>query len=420
MKGFKQFGTIALAAALTITFAVPVKVNATYYDYNRSAEYTRNAEGEIIDTKTKSSTYTNKVTNESYTFDYATGQSSGDMYKATHYNNGIRKGLVVGINDYNDIRFTLDPGAEVTKIKVTKGKGNINVKQSEFKSEEAQIDRDSETKKYYYRKVNGDKEELTLTDDSTTAEWEAVKRMQNSYEYRVWGKKKGESVVAITVKDAAGATTTTKVKVSVSEDERCITQITYAGKNLKMNYNKGANNNNYYACQSAAKSGNFYVTKKSGKLKVTMGKNYKFIAAYVIKPNAYTTKTQTSDDSTSTFVDKSTTTYATRQYSYGIDLNGDGDYEDTIDGIREQDPEYKNCSFVKVKNNSKISLNTVPYKEDRTTVRTYGETGQYTTTEKETANGNMAYTTVILVCQDKLTKEFVNEEITISLRTSKQ
>ena len=419
MKGIKRLGAMALAAAMTITLIAPVSAKASfYYDTDNSAEYKKNDKGEITGKTQTGTKYTNKVTGETYTYDYKAYKSTGDYYKATLYDNGIRKSLIVGTNDYNEIKVNLDPGSTITSIKVSKGKNLITLTQSKFESEVVEPDWDSEAKKFYFRKLTGDKEYIALSELHTPAEWEAAKRVKNSYAYRVYGKKKGNAEVKITVKDAAGKVKTTKVKVPVSDENRRITKVTYAGKALTMDYNKGSNNSGYYAKQSSNKAGNFYVTKKSGKFKVTLGQNYKFIAAYVIKPNPYTTKTDTVDNSSSSHKDVTTTTESIRQYAYGIDLNGDGDFEDTINGINESS--YKNKSFVKVGNNRKITLNTIPNKTDKTVVRTYGDQGQYTSTERHMSNSNLATTEVIVVYQDKLTKEFLTETYSIKYRASKK
>ena len=417
MKVFRKLGSMALAAAMTITLVAPVNANAFYSDENNSATYTRNDDGEITRSNTTSSTTTNKVTGATYTYNNETDEETGDEYAASHYSNGIRKKLDVGTNGYASLDVDLNPGDDITSIKITKGSKYITMKKSDEYSEKVHPDWDSDAKQYYFRNLDGTKEYISLASNHTQDEYEAAGRIQKSYSFRIFGKKKGTAEIKVVVKDAAGKSKTSKVKVTVSDDARAITGISYAGKKLLLNHNKGAAVNTYEA-QSTNKAGNYYFTKKSGKFKVTMGKNYKFVNAYVITPNAYTTKTTNDDDSWEGYVDKETTTYAVRQYSYGLDLNNDGDYEDTIDGISER--RYRNCSYKKVKNNKNIKLNTVPDKTDITTTNTYGSTGQYSRNSVEKSSSNMADTYVIIVYQDKVTKEFHNYGLTLTYRTSKK
>ena len=60
-----------------------------------------------------------------------------------------------------------------------------------------------------------------------------------------------------------------------------------------------------------------------------MNKNYKFVAMYVLKDTDYETKTYTYDN------DGKDGSEIERKAVGGIDLNGDGDFLDKINGIYE-------------------------------------------------------------------------------------
>lgn len=432
MKGLKQFGAIALAAAMSVTLIAPLSVNASYgyfddkdleiYDHDEHGTYKTDEEGNEYFDRT-SYTDTNRVTGDTYTYDEATGKGSGDSDKAHNYRHDLLKKLTIGTNDFGYYHIDLAPGSTLSKkVKITKGKANITLKEYRTSEDTVNPFYDYDAKQYYFRKQDGSKE-YVLGEDATYAQRQALRRKEYSYSYRIFGKKPGKAELKFKVKDAAGNQKTYKVKITISDDARVFQSLTYAGKSLHLDMNKGANNDNYYSVQSSNKAGNNYVTKKSGKLRCKMGKDYKFIAAYVIKPNDYTTKTDSGS-----FGDYSwSESELVRTASRGIDLNGDGDCEDTINGINEkgigfddEDQEkavFMDCNFVKVKNNKKIKLNKVPDKEDYKLTVNDGA-ASYTRTAK--SKGAFAETRIIIVYQNKITKEFSARTTTLLLKVAKK
>ncbi len=410
MKGLKQFGAMALAAALTVTLVAPISARAdyedqnydmqetTFYDYDEHGTY--DAEGDFNRT---GYTYKNKVTGDTYTYNRGDKWDSDAYRKATKSFFGNPKKVQVGVK--NNLKFSLKAESGQAfdgKLKIKSGKANVTVKQVGKIETEVLPTWDSNAKQYYFAKLDGTKEYVGDLDD---AQWYAKKRIQYQYTYILYGKQAGAAKLQYKIDGKKNT-----IKVTVTDNARPFASVTFGGKSYQLDYNAGATNSNYYAKQSSNKVGNFYTTKKSGKFKLQMNKNYKFTAMYVVKDTDYETVKNTNWDEGTKLARKSTK---------GIDLNGDGDFEDRIDGISES--EFKDKFFVKyTKKNAKIKLNTSFDQLNENGTDYYDENKQYSRKYTHTYKGNTASTRVIVVYQNKITKAFGTQEFKIEYKKNKK
>ncbi|MCR5656475.1 MAG: hypothetical protein K6G06_03335 [Butyrivibrio sp.] len=416
MKKVSKLCAMALAAAMAVSFATPISAKASYYDINkyanygmyqtyydvdRSVDYKTNQDGTLTPT-TKTVTYKNKVTGETCVVDANGKVISGDSEKARKsYDYGIPKKITIGTDEYVDYNVVLRAGEKVKSFKVKNGKGCVSIKKAGMSVDDTygrNSTRHFEGQDYY----NG------YSYDSGYA---PSKTQVYNYAYRLGGRKVGTSVLELKVKDGAGLIKTLDIKVIVTNDNRVFKSLSYAGKSLLIDGNRDATNNKILYAQTKNKRGIEYTKKKSGKFKVKMGDNYKFVAAYVVKPNGYVPKTETRKSGTGY---TRTTTSLERAYSRGIDLNGDGDYEDTINGIDEND--FSGSSVQKIGKSAKITLNTVADQTNYTSYYTNNRTGEISDYESSYTNGNYAYTVIYIVYQNKVTKGVSYMPIPIILR----
>jgi len=410
MRKFSKIGASAIALALSVVLASPVTASATYYDIDRTGTTTIDEDGDANHSIT-STTYRNKITNETYTYDN-NGNRSGDYSKATKgYQTGIVKKLLIGTDSYNDYDIALDYGEALEgSVKIKSGKDVITLKKvGEYETTDYPT-WDSETEQYYFPNVDGSKQLLGKLD--TEGAYEAAKKTRHAYYYRLFGKKPGKAKLEFKYKNKAGKKVTVKPVITVSDDARVFQSVSYAGKLLTYDLSKSGNNSKNLASQTTNKGGIGYTTKKSGKFKVKMGKNYKFVTAYVVTNTEYVNKPYNNTNSYSS----SSGSNLSRRPTGGIDLNKDGDTLDTINGIDERNYNRKNVKIIK--NNAKISLGKNPEKINSTYTYTYDE-GKRSESSKQTYTSNMDNTEVIVVYQNKLTKNFSASHFTITLRTSK-
>lgn len=411
MKGLKQFGAMALAAALAVTFISPMAVKAhdddTHYSSQEHTYYDTDINGEWQTSKTgrktfvpKSETYKNKVTGDTFTEDYDTGNETGNYWAATRDYFGNPTKLNVGVKGLYKFTLSAEAGESFDgKVKIKSGKANVSVKQLGKHEWEEIPTYDGQAKQYYFDKLDGSREYVGA--ELTEEQRYAMKRTYVEYTYALYGKKVGQAKLQYTINGSKK-----KIKVKVVEDARPFKSVTYRGKSLQLDYNEGATNSNYYAKQSTNKAGNFYTTKKSGKFKVAMNKDFKFIAMYVLTDNDYETKT---DNDPEGYYKSSS---IERKSTGGIDLNGDGDYADTIDGIREAS--YSDQSYTKYTNKSaKINLSTSFDRVD-SSWESWDSTKKSSYKGTHKYDGNIADTTILVVYQNKITKAFGTKTFTIN------
>lgn len=420
MRKLSRIGATALALALSVAMISPVSVKAyvlsgdeAVYDINRTGTATMDEKGNITRSYSAPDQYKNRITGATWNKEI---KDENAEWKAKNYY-GKTKKIEIGTDEYYEHFIELETGEKVTAVKVKKGKGIITVK--EYANGEATVypSYDDTTKQLYFTKADNSREVVaTLADYPTAEQSEQYKRIQYTCGIRIFGKKAGKAKLQYTVNGKKQT-----IDIVVSDDARVFQEVKYAGKVLEYaNKAKGASNSNNWESQTKNKHGISYVTKKSGKFSAKMGKNYKFVKAYLVKNTPYVTKDDSRDESEPEYgwVDKYTGNHIERSKTIGVDLNGDGDCLDTVYGIDER---YMNYDVVKaIKNNKKITLDTSPYQENRTETNTWGSTGgtMRTRTSSYAAKGNMATTEVIVVYQNKITKEFGHEKFYIFYRTS--
>lgn len=398
----------ALSLVLACTCSVPVSAN--YYDVDKNVTYKVNEDGSLSVDKTNSTTYRNKVTGETCVKDNKGKVVSGDYEKATTYEyyTDFVPQLDIGLDEDLDYSIPLRAGETLVGFAVTSGKKSLTITKCGESVSDASFLYDYDAKQNYIKRRDGSKDYV-----GTDKQAAALKLKRYTFRYRLFGKKAGKANLQIKIADRAGVVTTYNVKVIVSNDTREIKSVTYAGKELVPDLSKNGSYRKLLECQTTNKKGIKYTTKKSGKFKVKMGNRYRFVTAYVIKPNPYTSKTDTYKWGSST----ETTTKLVRGYSKGIDLNGDGDFEDTIDGIDESRYAGYNCQ--KIKNNQKITLNKIPDQKKETSIEVYDRT-QKAKNYSSYYKSNMARTEIVIVYQDKISKRFYNDSVGITLRVGKK
>ncbi|WP_029320796.1 hypothetical protein [Butyrivibrio sp. AE3004] len=416
MTRFTRLGAAALAMALSITLVTPVSVNAmTDVDYKGSAT----ADGTLDTTKDYTVTETRKETGKTYSYTKtADGKSTYDSSardEALRYYVGTPSKVNVAVENYSTFSIALNYGETLDSVKVIKGKKNITLKKVGESTNTGYPTKDKDTKTYYFTNRDGSKAFTTLTEANYTEEaWLALQKKRSSFNYRLFGKSIGTAKIQYKVKDEAGKVTKKTITVNVTKDAAAFKSITYAGKELLYDYSKGANNNKYiYSGKS--KYGVGYTTKKSGKLKVKMNKDYRLVNIWVEKDNDWVLEADSSnyDDEYGT----RTETELVHQKG-GVDLNSDGDCFDTIDGLSEGSK--KTSNFTKLKNGGKLTLGKVA---DNKTDYSYSYQGKkYSKTSSLSTSkydGNMATTAIHFIYQNKITKAYSSRTEYITLRISK-
>ncbi|MCR5656474.1 MAG: hypothetical protein K6G06_03330 [Butyrivibrio sp.] len=400
----------ALSLVLALTCAMPVSA-ATVYDIDRNVTYKTNKDGSLSIDKDNGTTYRNKITGETYVVDGRGKKVSGDKEKATTYEYYKDFAPQIYVNLDNDYSYDvyLRPGETLAGFALTSGKKSAIITKCGEAVSDGYASYDSETKQYYLERRDGSKDYVGSYENA-----KALKLKKYTYRYRIFGKKVGKANLEIKIADRTGAITTYNVKVIVSNDTRALKSVTYAGKELVIDMSKSGKNKKMLEAQTRNKNGIEYTTKKSGKFKVKMGKEYQFVTAYVIKPNPYVTKNNTEESGS--YIKNSS--WIKRGYSRGIDLNGDGDFDDEIDGIRENSYDGYYCQ--KIKNNQRISLNKSANESRRLTTWTSKTTNKVEDKSSSYYKSNMAVTHIIVVYQSKISKRFFNDQFTITLRVGKK
>ena len=212
---------------------------------------------------------------------------------------------------------------------------------------------------------------------------------------------------------AAGKVTKKNIKVTVAKDTFMFKSVTYAGKSLLYDFSKGANNNNYIY-SGANKQRMSYTTKKAGKFKVTPSKDYKIVNIWVERDNAWVPYA----DPDRNYDDKYGTCNVSEliRQKTPVDLNGDGDCFDTIDGINEAAG--ATYSLQRLKNGKKLVLGKNVYKKDYKysyqSKLSKSNSSSYTKDES-----NLITTDIVVVYQNKITKQYGSYPFSITLRVGK-
>lgn len=313
--------------------------------------------------KFKHKEFKNNVTGEtSFSKDALLGKANIEKGKVNFYDEKVK----VYTKGTTDVEIQLTSGnVEIRNLKSSKKK-IVKAKVAGTKEERTTYNYSfsKDAKGYYYVPVTGEKVYVPSSDVK-------VNKSSATVWITVYGVKNGKAKISFDVYDINGQKTGTESFTVVSNKERPIKEITFAGKSLEQGNVIGTNNSNYIHNGKDIDTFYDYTTKKSGKLKITTGDDYKLIKLQVGSLEKYQASTATSKY-TPDKKDNYTTDDRTSVDSYSIettaphpvDLNGDGDYDDTINGMKEERVYFR---YKTVKNGKKIKLSKVRYNHVETT-----------------------------------------------------
>lgn len=332
--------------------------------------------------------YTNKANGRVYTVN-ADGTTSGNKdYKIR--STPILSSENVEIGKYKEISVELPYGqTSISKLKVKKGKNIISAKickKAVTRGLKLNAAKDESGEYYYLDRVTGER--------IYTGGKPYIYVDYADYSIRVFGKKSGKAVIQFQTNDSNGnKVETKKITANVTNNADVMQEATFAGKSLLYDYSKSGNNKKYLYYNGSS-DGAQTTNKKSGKLKIKLNKNYKIKAIYLRKKNEYETNQY---DSNSIYYG-----YYTQNKQLAVDLNGDGDCNDIIDGIEETSgSEY---SYERVRNGQKIKLSSVPSVYDNTD-QTRKDNGERLVVKNTSSE---AVTQIIVIYQDKRTGAYYN------------
>ncbi|WP_175475340.1 hypothetical protein [Butyrivibrio sp. ob235] len=295
--------------------------------------------------------------------------------------------------------------------------GNTSVNKTTFIKD---INKDD--KGFYYVADNGSDEQIYVPSADTK-----VNASYARISIRVFGKKAGKSVVSFDIYDINGAKTGSAKVTVVSTKDKDIESITFAGKSLEQGDTIGKTDNKYIYKGKDINTFYEYTTKKAGKLKVKAGKNTKLVRIQVGVLEKYTWNNTMDPDygeynySTADRTNTNTTAYETTE-NHPVDLNGDGDYDDVIDGMSERGVKFR---YKTVKNNKKITLGKLPEYRNENSSRsaTYTANADMNASESTTINTlsgeNVAPTMIKVTVYNKVDKEYTDYYYVINKRIKK-
>jgi hypothetical protein len=365
MRKFSKIAASALALALSVTLVAPISANA---QVDMNVTKTKDAAGAVTLTTT---TYTNTTTGATITLKDGT---EGNV-NYSEYTNNILDALEATPTQYvveakKPTTFWISAatyGGSALSGFASSKKKIATVKElcsdsTKYNKEEVshrpyialQEATDTTTGKttstYYYKDSTG---AIVTTENIDNI----PKTDTANYAIYITGKKAGKSQLKFNVLNSDGAVIGQKsVDIVVKADARAVKSITYASKNVftdttgdgRADYTK------YIYDKKNVINGQQFTTKKSGKIKIKMNKGYKIEKVLVgkLETEAFAHSADDSDYS-KTVYDYSGTCMLTK-----VDLNGDGDYDDTIDGIDEDDVEGFKWTSVGKKSSFKLTLGT--------------------------------------------------------------
>ncbi len=250
MKGLKQLGAMALAAALTITLAAPISANAEVL-------WTKDGDG--------FKTYTNEDTKESYSEKDYTDLDESDLASP-------RKAMTICTNSYNEYwrTSTSTDVAKFTNFKSKKKALKVKVIRK-FEYTDPSNPKTADEPDFfdkagngYYRDVDGKivkVEKAKLSTDMPKGYDSA------SYTVRFYTKKPGTYKVTYDAVKKDGTTVKKEIKIIAKDFGAPIKSVTFAGKDIYEPVdNSDASKNRLWT----KGSGSNVTNAKSGKLSVTM------------------------------------------------------------------------------------------------------------------------------------------------------
>ncbi|WP_026525289.1 hypothetical protein [Butyrivibrio sp. MB2005] len=384
----KLLKTVA-CATLVFTLSMPMTVSANLSSVSVNKDVSNDG----------TTTYTNRANGKSYV-KYADGTSAGD----TDFVNLSRiesDKQMIRVGDINEVSIYPSYNQTISNVKVISGKKNLTAKISSKNITRNMIINCSQESdgRYYYKDQR--------TDEKIYTDSKQVVVTKASYSIRITGKKKGKAKISFQFNDINGNKVQTRtLKVSVVDNAKPVKQVTFGGKNVLVDMT----DNSKYIYAGNSKNGTGYTTKKSGKLKVKMNKYARLKSIYMVTNTPYINKEY----------DKSygyTTGYYAQNGTNAVDINGDGDFNDEIDGIKESASSDK--VYKKIKNGSKVKLSNVPDSVTNTSITLDREEGLKDYSYLEQNSSNISTTQFIIIMQDKRTGEYLSQTVSIKRRISK-
>ncbi len=387
------------------------------------------------------------------------GQTSDDK-NDVGIDSGMPKTIVLNAGSYYELDLYFNAGnVGITGLKSSKSKvasAVIAYQNKETTSDTVDIYKDSKKNKSFY--YGAYRERIYVSDPNA-----AINASSGTVTLRVNAKKKGSAKLSFNIVDRKGAKTASKSITIKVKDTQPFKVLTYANKNLLSNPVIGKEDKNYiYYGNNTDKDASLssgYTTKSQGKLTVKMNSGYKLVKIQVGK--LYKEKIGSNLDESdnksnyaagkrvwNTYKDKKQFDSYSGETTSGhkVDLNGDGDYLDTINGVTESNVDYK---YTQVRNNTKIKLSKVTrsFKYNRKTyngsaytsqvetdengavkkddndeeIRTYNLVDKEDYTEESGSNSSMyAPTSILITYYDKEAGEYKVCDLTVYLRVSKK
>ncbi|WP_026658519.1 hypothetical protein [Butyrivibrio sp. AC2005] len=372
MKGLKQFGAMALAAALTITLAAPISANAeviTEYEYKDGVRSAKS--------------YTNEDTKETLsTADYyGIGKSDVELH--------FPKTITIATNTYGN-RHVFDTTADVAKFANFKSNKKALKVKVVSTNELTDSDKDpvydylsKDGKTFYYRNVED--KIVSTTDEAALPKGDSW----GSYTVRFYTKKAGTYKLKFDAILKDGTTVKKSIKVIAKADGYPFKSITFAGKSLAQSLDADAAATNELWSKGFGK---FTTTAKSGVIRVTMNENFKLKKIEVGTPDI-----------------------VTKPEGNWTSIGYRDDYTSSLDTVEETDLEQRAwrsdedrtvvCKWKKVKNGKKIKL----AKEDPEKIGIHSSNSGYTWSTK----GATTPTYVRITYYDKKNKTTHRTVVTI-------
>ncbi|MCR5100193.1 MAG: hypothetical protein K6B41_02415 [Butyrivibrio sp.] len=384
--------------------------SSTTIDYNGADYY--------VITKT---TYTNTITNQSSTTrsDISGSKDNVTTIADTVYvKSGEDSYLSIGLkNGDTSIKNVKSSKKKIMTAKLFNKLGSTTITNDRVYTS---LD-EAKTTQYYYTSLGEKKIAATRTSTSEawtyTADYISSNGSSAIAYIKVSPKKAGKSVISFDIYNNSGVKTgSKKIKVIAQADTDVFKTFTYAGKSLiektygdtkYINYGKSTSDSTFNV-----------VSKKKGKLVVKTNKNYKIVKIEVGKLSKAANSGAINYDGTAYSNPDAYYTYAysgTTTTGKKVDLNGDGDYLDTINGIDEQDVDF---TYSTVKSGKQLKLSTVGYNNgNETTVTAYKgydyvakASTAITSTSTDSDKSLYAPTAIKVTYYDKVTKTYTTTD----------
>jgi hypothetical protein len=296
------------------------------------------------------------------------GKTSDDLDDVTS-EIGIPKTLAINTKSLYALKVEFNAGnVGIANLKSSKKNVAVVSKVSEKKtitSGNVYISTDSKRQKFFYTGAYG--ERIYVADKNVL-----INDSEGEATILINAKKKGTAKITFDVVNYQGQKTGSKTITVKVKDTTPFKELTYAGKNLISTSVAGKEDKNYiYYGTDYDKEGTkgAYTTTAKGSLVVKMNSDYKLVKIeigklYQEKINSNLDKTDNKSlyeagkkkRDTYTDADQFDEYSAVKVDGHLVDLNGDGDYLDTINGISESGSTWK---FTTVKNKAKITLSKV-------------------------------------------------------------